>query len=264
MNRSFPVCRRYRFLITIDKSGFIGKGFLRECYRHPENKHLCVKVIWAGQAKESQREKRYYRHLEKRGISWDMIPRYYGDIETNLGPGSVFDLIVDHDFAVSKSLEYYLSSEEKTKTYYDSLSNSLYLLKDYLFQNLIITRDLEPSNILCRKTKFGISRLFIVDNIGNTDFIPICTYSNYFALTKISRKWQRFEDSMLNSYKHNNVMHRMFTSLQSRALRISPSYGPAERNRSTDHQPGNMGHHIRFATAQTTCPEEDYPPSYPE
>ncbi len=213
-------------MITIDQSGFIGKGFHRECYRHPENKNRCIKVIWAGHPKESQREKRYYRHLETRGISWDMIPRYYGDIQTNLGPGSVFDLIVDHDFVVSKSLEYYLSSEEKTKTYYDSLSNSLYLLKDYLFQNLIITQNLALSNILCRKTEFGISRLFIVDNIGNTDFIPICTYNNYFAVRKISRKWQRFEDSMLNSYKHNNALHRMLTSLQHRALPISPSLHP--------------------------------------
>jgi len=98
---------------------------------------------------EIKREKQYYRHLQKRGISWDMIPRYYGDAETNLGLGSVFDLISDHDLTVSKSLEYYLSSEEQTEKCYESLSESLHLLKKYLLDNNIVTMDLKPYNILC-------------------------------------------------------------------------------------------------------------------
>jgi PhoP regulatory network protein YrbL len=125
------------------------------------------------------------------------------------------------DGTVSKNLDYYLSSNEKTEAHYDGLSNSLYLLKDYLLQQRIITMTLKPKNISCQKNNSGIYRLFVVDNIGNSDFIPICNYSKYFAKKKISRKWQRFEDSMLIKYEHNKALHRMLTSSHRCAVLIS-------------------------------------------
>lgn len=199
-------------MININKFSLVGTGLHRECHRHPENKNLCIKVIVKGNAKESQREKKYYRHLEKRGINWDMIPMYYGDIETNLGLGSVFDLILDPDGAVSKTLEFYLSSNDKTETYYDDLSNSLYLLKEYLFQQRIMTMTIKPKNILCQKNDTDIIRLFLVDGIGSSDFIPVCNYSSYLAKKKISRKWNLFEKSILDTYAHNKALYRMLTS----------------------------------------------------
>lgn len=189
----------------------IGRGVHRECYTHPDDQNLCIKVIVKDCPVEIKREQQYYRHLQKRGISWDMIPRYYGDVETNLGPGSVFDLIVDHDLAVSKSLEYYLSFEEQTEKYYESLSKSLHLLKKYLLDNNIVTMNLKTYNILCQKNESRISRLFLVDNIYNSEFIPISNYNNYFAKLKINRKWQRFENSMRNEFKDNKALERMLT-----------------------------------------------------
>jgi len=136
-------------MLYIDRTTLIGRGRHRECYKHPEDQNLCIKITVKDSPLEIKREKKYYRHLQKRGISWDMIPRYYGDAETNLGLGSVFDLISDHDLTVSKSLEYYLSSEEQTEKCYESLSESLHLLKKYLLDNNIVTMDLKPYNILC-------------------------------------------------------------------------------------------------------------------
>ena len=199
-------------MIKLNKSKLVGKGLHRECYRHPEDENLCIKVVVSGHDDETRREKRYYRHIEKRNISWDMIPRFYGNVETNLGPGFVFDLIFDHDGKVSKTLEYYLSSNEETDALYDGLSSSLCLLKDYLLQQHIITMTLKPKNISCKRMKSGDVRLFIIDNIGNSDFIPICNYSKYFAGKKILRKWEAFESRMLNTYKHNKALHRMLSS----------------------------------------------------
>ena len=203
--------RKEIFMLNLEKTALIGKGLHRECYRHPENKKLCVKVIVAGNTTETRREKKYYRHLEKKGISWDIIPRYYNDIETNLGVGSVFDLIADDNDEVSKTLEYYLSTDEKTEKHYDALSKGLNLLKSHLLHQQIITMTLKPKNISCKKLKSGGFRLFIVDNIGCSDFIPICNYSNFFAAKKILRRWKSFEDCLLNTYKHNNSLQRMFT-----------------------------------------------------
>lgn len=138
-------------MVNIEKSGLVGTGHHRECYRHPENKDLCIKIVVSGNDKEHRRERKYYRRLEKRGGSWDMIPRYYGDIETNMGSGSVFDLVLDYDGATSKTLKHYLLSNKRTEANYSRLSNALDLLKDNLLQQQIITMTLKPKNILCKK-----------------------------------------------------------------------------------------------------------------
>ena len=138
-----------------------------------------------------------------------MIPRYYGDVDTSLGTGSVFDLIMDQNGTVSKSLAYYLSSNKETEKYGDSLFKSLDLLKDYLLQNRIIAMDIKHYNILCQKAESGIFRSFLIDNIYNSELIPISTYSPYFAKHKILRKWQRFEEKLLNIFKDNKTLRRM-------------------------------------------------------
>ena len=138
-----------------------------------------------------------------------MLPRYHGEVETNLGPGSVFDLILDEEGSPSKNLEYYISSSEKTEEHYEGLSTALLALKEYLLGQRIITMTLKPKNILCQKDRSGISRLFVIDNIGNSDFIPICNYSAYLARKKISRKWADFEKKMLGAFKENGALRRM-------------------------------------------------------
>jgi hypothetical protein len=198
-------------MVTLDKSSLVGKGLHRECYKHPENENLCIKVTVHGNNIESLREIKYYKHLEKRDVPLDMIPRYYGEIETNLGKRSVFDLVMDYNDTVSKTLVYYFSSDDKTDEHYNGLSESLYFLKDYLLRHQIITLTLNPKNIACQKINVRNFRLFIIDNIGNSDFIPICNYSKYFAQKKILRKWNRFEKNILNKYKQNKVLHRMLT-----------------------------------------------------
>lgn len=180
-------------MIKLEKSRFVGKGYHRECYRHPEDSNLCIKVVVHGNSAEIRRENKYYKHLKKRGISWDFIPRYHGKVETNLGTGYVFDLIKDDNGEVSKTLDYYLSSTLEFKAQVSSLSKALYDLRKYLLNQRIITMTIDPRNIACQKVGSGLFRLYVVDNIGNSDFIPICNYSKWFAKKKILRKWDRLE-----------------------------------------------------------------------
>ena len=196
-------------IIDIDSSDFVGKGLHRECYVHPKNENLCIKIVVSGDHKECQREQNYYRFLESRNISWEMLARFYGIVETNVGQGSVFDLIRNHDGSISKTLEYYLTTNEKTESHYFELSKAISLLKTYLYQQKIITMTLKSKNILFKKMSHKAARLVIIDNIGNSDLIPICDYSAYFSRKKILRKWMRFESSLLNTYAHNEALHRM-------------------------------------------------------
>ena len=183
-------------MINLEKSSLVGKGYHRECYRHPEDSNLCIKVVVHGNSDEIKREKKYYRHLKKRGISWDMLPRYYGEMETNLGTGYIFDLVTDNNGNVSKTLEYYLSSKTQFEAHSEPLSSALCELKKYLLCQRIIPMTIKPKNIACQEIGHKRFRLYLVDNIGNSDFIPICTYNKWFAEKKILRKWEAFQNAI--------------------------------------------------------------------
>lgn len=94
-------------LILSDKA-LLGTGRHRKCYVHPDNKNLCVKIIYNyddGGEKEIRRELSYLNHLNKTLSDWSCIPRYYGTVETDLGVGYLYDLVRDFDGKFSENLE---------------------------------------------------------------------------------------------------------------------------------------------------------------
>lgn len=101
-------------MLEIDHSHYFAQGLHRKCYVHPQNKYKVIKInmMHAVDHKETKREVDYYKHLERRGINWNMIPKYYGTEETTLGKGHVFDLIRDYDGHISKPLTYYLNHKK--------------------------------------------------------------------------------------------------------------------------------------------------------
>ncbi len=200
-------------MLTLESSSLIGRGLRRECYFHPEDENKCIKVVVAGDHKETAREQSYYRLLEKRNISWKMLARFYGNIETNRGEGAVFELIRDHNEEVSKTLEHYFSANNETDLNYQDLSRALPLLKQYLLKWKIVTMSLKPQNIVYQKINPTQGKLVVIDNIGNSDFIPICNYLDSFATRKIRRKWQRFEESLSKDYTWIKALQQMLRNL---------------------------------------------------
>ena len=200
-------------MLTLASSSLIGRGLRRECYFHPEDENKCIKIVVAGDHKETVREQSYYRLLEKRNISWKMLARFYGNIETNRGEGAVFELIRDHNKDVSKTLEHYFSANNETDLNYQDLSQALPLLKQYLLKWKIVTMSLKPQNIVYQKINPTQGKLVVIDNIGNSDFIPICNYLDSFATRKIRRKWQRFEESLSKDYARIKALQQMLRNL---------------------------------------------------
>lgn len=195
-------------MLLLNASDFVGKGLHRECYIHPNDEQRCIKVVVAGDLSESKREQSYYKLLQKRGVSWDILPRFHGVIETNKGAGAVFDLIRDYDGEISKTLEYYLSSEQLDNAENPGISQAISVFKQELYRQSIITMTLSPKNIMYKKTGINEGRLIIIDNIGNSDFIPICSYIDSLAKKKITRKLLRFEKTVLKMCAHNDSLQQ--------------------------------------------------------
>lgn len=193
-------------MIELDPRALIGKGLHRECFVHPENPARCIKIVVAGSGNENRREKAYYAELSRRGISWEMLPRFHGLVPTNLGEGAVFDAIRDYDNRISFTLGHYLASPLLTETHGPALRTALDNLRDYLLANRIITMTLKTKNILFQLTDADTGKLVIVDNIGNSDFIPLANYSARLARWKILRKWRRFELSLRRDYADNKAL----------------------------------------------------------
>lgn len=198
-------------MLKLTPSLFIAKGAHRECYVHSSDSNLCVKIIRDNHYKEMRREQSYYKLLNNRNISWKILPRFYGNVETNLGLGAVFDLIRDYDGEISKTLEYYLSSNEKGGFDSYDLHQALSDLKSCLIQDKIITMNIKARNIVYKKINQTEGLLIIVDDIGNSQILPIANYVDYFAEKKILRKWDRFMLALPVNFPDNEILRQVLT-----------------------------------------------------
>ena len=69
--------------------------------------------------------------------------------------------------------------------------------------------ELKSKNIVYRKTNATDGILMLIDNIGNSDFIPIGNYIQFLSTKKINRKWRKFELRLRRRYAHNPMLQRM-------------------------------------------------------
>lgn len=174
----------------------IGSGRHRRCYNHPQDDNKCIKVLYNpddGGIKEVKRETSYYRRKSSQIQACQAIPNYYGVVKTDKGQGHVFDLVRDYDGQISKSLEYYLHRNKLTE---NEIQQKLQELRDSLNECGISTMTLKEYNILYRKTAPDDGYLVVIDNIGESEFLPICSLFRCLHRKKIDRIFQRFSQRL--------------------------------------------------------------------
>ncbi|MCX4187625.1 YrbL family protein [Methylophaga sp. OBS4] len=193
-------------MIKLKTEDPIGKGWHRECYQHPEDNNLCIKVVVNGNHKETEREQAYYRLLQKRLTDWQGLPRFHGNVETDMGWGAVFDLIRDHDGQVAKTLDHYLSDTILLEQYSQAIIEALKALKAYQVQHNVLSMSLKPKNLLFQRMNENNGRVLIIDNIGNADLIPFCSYLSFLGKKKIARKWNRFKQLLNKTYPESTAI----------------------------------------------------------
>ncbi|MDH3242953.1 MAG: YrbL family protein [Alphaproteobacteria bacterium] len=210
-----PVCASSRGpVIDLRQGSAFACGYHRDCFVHPEDGNRCIKVSRRGDHRESMREARYYEHLQRRGVPWSRLPRFHGFIETTLGPGAVFDLVRDAGGEISKPLCDYFQSLDLTAKHRRGIVRGLGELRRYLVDHRIVVRTLKPKNLVYQLTDPEDGRLFVVDNIGNTEALPVATHIPFFSYRKINRKWARFEHDLLAEYRPNPLVARIIAAVR--------------------------------------------------
>ena len=190
-----PLCARLRDdemseKLSLPAQLFVGEGTDRSCFRHPHDERRCIKVLHPDKRSgRFWRELRYYRRLQRRGIDFSHLTPYRGLVDTSLGRGAIFDLVLDDDGRVSRSLHHYLQKNDRQ---FDTwVVDEIERLKQDLYDQWIAFHDLNPTNILVKRLGYDEYCLVVIDGIGHNHFVPLASYSAGLARKKLVRVWNR-------------------------------------------------------------------------
>lgn len=181
--------------ISLDSAVLIGSGSSRSCYRHPDEEGKCIKIEKWPELKITAEELKHYRRLQRRGISWEMLARFHEQVQTDHGPGAVFDMPLDIDGSVSRTLACYLESGCDIKDTAE-MAAALLTLKRYLLREHILVRELKPDNMVYQRSGNAGSRFILIDGIGNNQFLPVAGYLRFYGQRVLVRKWSKFEGDL--------------------------------------------------------------------
>ncbi|MGH1352549.1 MAG: YrbL family protein [Methyloligellaceae bacterium] len=208
-------------LILSDKKKIFSGG-TRHCYAYPDDPDKVIKVLMphrtgAARKKSEKSLKKFrpaylfddqlkeikaYNGLIKRKNRnvWNHIPEFFGTQKTDMGLGIVTRLLRNHDGSLPPNLQQLLPNGITP-----ALAKGIREFRLWLQSELIETRDLLPHNIVVITREDGSKKLYIVDGLGNSEFIPLSSYSSFLLRRKIQQKivnfWDRAEKLMSGEVK---------------------------------------------------------------
>ena len=83
--------------IILSDDLYLSRGMHKWVYYHPHNHSLCIKIPYTPNDIDLSRELRYRKILHSQNKTISLLPKYYGEINTNLGKGYIFERIQDYD-----------------------------------------------------------------------------------------------------------------------------------------------------------------------
>ena len=198
-------------MIDLDGLTPFAEGGNRKCFIHPDNSDRCLKVIHPGLLQKIRNNKPWYKRFrslesfddnlreevayKQKALRssnpkiWKHLAKWYGKTETSLGIASETELI-KNDNQIAETLESYLFKNGLTDEIKDSIENFHHWLRN----NLVLTKNLIPHNLVLKKENNSLN-IKIIDGLGSQAFIPFPSYSKFFAKRYVERRielmWSR-------------------------------------------------------------------------
>lgn len=187
---------------------FVAKGVHKAVYRHPSNTRYCIKVTFTFRDTDIERELLYRKALKIRNKKPSLLPEYFGSVETNLGPGHVFEYIVDYDNQPSLELKSVFEKNLDVREIFrvtplEFVRN----FRDMLLAQKIVVSDVDPSNFMVQRISADRFTFKVVDNIGSPVMVPLAYYFDFVAERRIAKYWNRFIDECKLHY--TSFSHQM-------------------------------------------------------
>lgn len=143
---------------------------------------------------ENWQEQRVYQKIQAAvgDAAYDLIPRCYGLVATDCGPGLVTEMIKDDDGRVSLSLKQCIWQQGKARSL-------MAVVEDFVqrWGELgVPSRNLLLHNIVVQQSADGPTRLVVIDGLGWADIVPLAYRCPRLARWKAQRKAQRLPQAI--------------------------------------------------------------------
>ena len=183
----------------------IGRGSKRDCYAHPGNPDLCIKVPRHPDRADAQQPSivEWYcaTALDRRGVPFRHRARCYGWVETDRGTGLVMERVRNRDGAPALTL---YEAVHKHGLAMEQIACLFAELKRWVLTNAVPVTDLNSGNLLVRHTD-NRAYLVLVDGIGGQKVkFKFVFYRRFpwFARLLSWRRWARLERIAHDELKH--------------------------------------------------------------
>lgn len=194
--------------IVLSRDFFIGKGINMAGYINPMNPSQCIKIrireIRDYYLEMNYRKSRQLRRLPQSSL----MVKYYGEVETNLGTGYVYERVADYDGSTSLSIHDLVQLEvlarEKgcslketagTEKEIPCVKDAIVKLYEGILQDRVIVHDYSCCNFMVQFSTPTSWRIRIIDGLGYRVLIPLVYYIDYFSVRQIRRFRLRFINS---------------------------------------------------------------------
>ena len=187
----------------------IASGLFRDCYRHPDNPALCIKVARIRPAHEpdlrrhawlrplrlpNELEYEEYRQRKAAGVPLERyLPRLHGFVATDRGPGLCVDLLQSDDGTSPVSIENYLAGTGRLDGIPHAAIQTDYAgFADFCVDHAILASSDELSNVGYVRQN-GVYRFIVFDmkHRQNLEFIPVSSFIQVLRRRKIRRRFNR-------------------------------------------------------------------------
>ncbi len=198
--------------LDLDGGQWIGRGWKRDCYLHPKDAGLCIKVAnnnaadarklrermtsWfrAESAADAHNRREWQAYGAFGAVLAPFVPRYHGFIATSRGPGLVVDLVRDEDGRPSMQLRDWLDQGSAERG--AALLDRFRVLFDLLAVHDLWLMDLNFKNFLVQVAEDGTERPRLIDLkrlADNKEMFQLAGLSRGLKRRKLARRIDRFQ-----------------------------------------------------------------------
>lgn len=181
-------------MLDLTHAKLIGQGTHKKCFIHPQNPSHCVKVAYndLGQ-RDLNREVLYLKTRYRRKHVSTILPRFYGEVQTNFGRGYVVDYIRNADGTPCLNLQDWLETAEANPTLDPLINQAMQTLGRKMREEQVLCLAIYPGNILFQYNSIGEGyQPFLVNDLGNAARIPLAYWLSGVRLRSIDKRWQEF------------------------------------------------------------------------
>lgn len=199
--------------VFLEESFFIGKGANMAVYINPINPSQCIK-IQIGSMREYDLEMTYRKSRQRRRLPQSsLLVKYYGEVETNLGTGYVYERVTDYDGTTSMLIHDLIQLEKRarekglhvkqiagTEKELPQVKEALSKLFENVFQDRVLINDSDCHNYMIQFSTPSSWTIRIIDGLGYRVLVPFAYYIDFFTVLRLKQYLPRFVDEIATIY----------------------------------------------------------------